>query len=526
MDLEALLRQPGEKRDVEHKQWLDLHMPHHQAVLAKALIALANFGGGQIVIGFKSGENGVLSVCDDEAPGNHGTVYAPEAIQGVVSRYLTHEFEVTCDYIVRPGSSMVHPIICVPSDVREVVFAKRASADGTTLARARLYTRLPGPRSDTPATADEWRNFIDGLVKRRSDDLIGLLTSLSALPEGAGGRERAGRVDDERSPKRSVRDRMSDVPAPRFSIPTGEQPLDLLEPNERFVFENPVSDAKVVALRESIRDHLDRSMPTFKLFELVGTRSRLHAYDESFVFGLTHVSFKGPFVDRSSWAEVRDHQFALAIDEYLRHQWAELLAERAQDAPPVARSVESLQRFVEDASDELHRAGGQPDLVVLLEPSEDDVNRLFMHERAWWDAPTVIRGTDVRDVTYLNGHLGQLPVLQIHGADVERPLLAIVDLSDYELLLANVGESEDHYLSLNVAALTEEEAQEWQLKSPAVAQSLYKGKHHTDGAYSTEEAVLRLQLMARYRMYAAGEIKERHRPRTISAWIEAPRGSE
>jgi predicted HTH transcriptional regulator len=53
-DLEPLLATPAEALDVEHKRWLDLRgNDEHKALLAKAVIALANEGGGVIVIGYR-----------------------------------------------------------------------------------------------------------------------------------------------------------------------------------------------------------------------------------------------------------------------------------------------------------------------------------------------------------------------------------------------------------------------------------------------------------------------------------------
>jgi len=45
--LQDLLLDPKESLDVEIKGWLDLNDNTHKSVLAKALIALANHGGGE-----------------------------------------------------------------------------------------------------------------------------------------------------------------------------------------------------------------------------------------------------------------------------------------------------------------------------------------------------------------------------------------------------------------------------------------------------------------------------------------------
>lgn len=135
MDFDRLLESPSESRAVEYKQWLDLDSPEHCALLAKSLIALANFGGGHLVLGFKSGKHGTLSLCDHEAPEDPRARYAPERIQQIVQRYSTTAFEVACHYIARQGSTAVHPVIEVPSNIPDVVFPKRGSPDGNRWSR-------------------------------------------------------------------------------------------------------------------------------------------------------------------------------------------------------------------------------------------------------------------------------------------------------------------------------------------------------------------------------------------------------
>ena len=51
-ELQPLISEPREDLGVEYKDWLDLTTNEHKATLAKAAIALANHGGGFIVIGF------------------------------------------------------------------------------------------------------------------------------------------------------------------------------------------------------------------------------------------------------------------------------------------------------------------------------------------------------------------------------------------------------------------------------------------------------------------------------------------
>ena len=52
-DLGDLLAEPREALDVEVKEWLDLTNNDHRALVAKEIIALANHGGGYLMIGFE-----------------------------------------------------------------------------------------------------------------------------------------------------------------------------------------------------------------------------------------------------------------------------------------------------------------------------------------------------------------------------------------------------------------------------------------------------------------------------------------
>lgn len=51
-NLLMLLTEPSENPTVEYKSWLDLQDQEKKGLLAKAVIALANEGGGHLVIGF------------------------------------------------------------------------------------------------------------------------------------------------------------------------------------------------------------------------------------------------------------------------------------------------------------------------------------------------------------------------------------------------------------------------------------------------------------------------------------------
>lgn len=61
-NLASFVEMPREDLGVEYKSWLNLKENRAQATLVKAAIAIANHGGGFIVLGFEeSGNNKILA---------------------------------------------------------------------------------------------------------------------------------------------------------------------------------------------------------------------------------------------------------------------------------------------------------------------------------------------------------------------------------------------------------------------------------------------------------------------------------
>ena len=61
-DLQPLISEPREDLAVEYKTWLDITQEKGKATLAKACIALANHGGGFVVIGFDEHADSLSSI--------------------------------------------------------------------------------------------------------------------------------------------------------------------------------------------------------------------------------------------------------------------------------------------------------------------------------------------------------------------------------------------------------------------------------------------------------------------------------
>lgn len=180
--LEALITSPREDLHIEVKSWLDLTDKAHQATLSRAAIALANHGGGFIVIGLAD-EKGVFT----PAPGRPETLdgFAPDVISRIIATYTEPALHVLVHHVSSPAGA--HPIIQIPGGHRTPIQAKRGSTDGKTLSVGKVYIRRPPIESAEPATAAEWRELIDRCVRAGRDDMLdairGIMSGAAAAAE-------------------------------------------------------------------------------------------------------------------------------------------------------------------------------------------------------------------------------------------------------------------------------------------------------------------------------------------------------
>ncbi len=102
-ELQELVDSPNETLDVEYKSWLDLAGDNEtRAELARHLAAIANHGGGVIVLGISdsmqfSGPNPFADV-----------IYSRDLIASIVKKYLEPTFQ--CDVrMVKSALDNLHP---------------------------------------------------------------------------------------------------------------------------------------------------------------------------------------------------------------------------------------------------------------------------------------------------------------------------------------------------------------------------------------------------------------------------------
>ena len=168
--LADLLREPRETLDVELKGWLDIcNNAEHRATLAKALIALANHGGGYVVFGFAETEDGVVPA--EPRPENLAT-YTPDTVNSVVSRYIEPPFHCDVHAVTSPETGLDHPVVSVPGGHTVPIRSKRSGPDGRIIQQNCYYIRRPGPCSEPPQSGQEWDALTARCLANAREDLV------------------------------------------------------------------------------------------------------------------------------------------------------------------------------------------------------------------------------------------------------------------------------------------------------------------------------------------------------------------
>lgn len=173
--LADLLVEPREDLDCEIKNWLDLQASNEdKATFAKAVLALANHGGGFIVLGLIETAGGIV-----EAQGRPATLdgYSQDLVNGIVHNYADPPFHCAVHLIANPVGSLF-PIVVVPGGHRMPIRARRAGPNGNTVSNNAIYVRKPGPRSETPQSAQDWDDLLNRCLRNRRDEMFDQIRDL------------------------------------------------------------------------------------------------------------------------------------------------------------------------------------------------------------------------------------------------------------------------------------------------------------------------------------------------------------
>jgi hypothetical protein len=164
-DLGALLTNPKPKLDIEYKGWLDLSVEDDVVDFAKDILALANSGGGYIILGYRQGSGDWVPDVDQPKELRE---YHQVVIDKIVERYADVPLQCRCRFVRNTENQISYPIIVVPNHLSRPVFARNDGPDGQ-IKHLGYYIRRDGPVSAEPETTDEWEHlFIRCLTYARN----------------------------------------------------------------------------------------------------------------------------------------------------------------------------------------------------------------------------------------------------------------------------------------------------------------------------------------------------------------------
>ena len=171
-ELQTLITEPREDLDAEYKDWLDLTSNKHKATLAKAVIALANHGGGRIVIGFADqGQTLVSEPCPEKIP-----AITQDSVNNAVNRYAEPRFHCEVYNVQHPDTGVSHPVLIVPSTLTVPVMSRRECQG--VIALNGCYIRKSGPASEEPNKPEEWRTLFNRCVRANQNEMLEAIRSI------------------------------------------------------------------------------------------------------------------------------------------------------------------------------------------------------------------------------------------------------------------------------------------------------------------------------------------------------------
>lgn len=175
-DLKRRLLNARESLDTELKSWVDPSTDTGILVIAGACIALRNNDGGFLVIGIR----------DDGKPDDRElfqdirATFHQDCVQGIISKYLTDQFEVTVHFIEHAGMERI--VIEVPSGVRTPAFCRLnlprldepGRLKGSLLRENVAYVRTlssNGTPSTSEAQREDWPRLLEICFNNREADI-------------------------------------------------------------------------------------------------------------------------------------------------------------------------------------------------------------------------------------------------------------------------------------------------------------------------------------------------------------------
>jgi hypothetical protein len=183
---EDWLLSPNESLDFEVKQWLDMTDAESHGIVAKALIALENHGGGFLLFGYK--EDATKKLVPDPARPVSLEPYLTDAMNAILKKRSEPSFHVEVTLQVHPVTKEEYPLVRVTGRSKVPIRSDSATAGGS-LKQNVYYIRAPGPESRSPANAAEWDALLRRSLQNQREEIVGLLrTLLPTAPDLLGGK--------------------------------------------------------------------------------------------------------------------------------------------------------------------------------------------------------------------------------------------------------------------------------------------------------------------------------------------------
>lgn len=165
-ELQAFLLYPNETLSNEYKSWLDLDANGGKATLAKAAIALANHGGGTIIMGMRGEGEGKLQSMNRPQSMRR---YSTDSVNAAINRYADPKMHYDVSFEVHPETNVEHAFIHVPASTVPVMCTR---LEEKIIQQNRVYIRKAGPKSEEPTTAEEWRILLNRCVQGGRESML------------------------------------------------------------------------------------------------------------------------------------------------------------------------------------------------------------------------------------------------------------------------------------------------------------------------------------------------------------------
>jgi CheY-like chemotaxis protein len=173
-----------ETQGFDYKEAIKLESKDSVASLAKDVIAMANWGGGLIIVGFREirpGEFSPVGVALNDLP-----LYEPTRLNKALSDFLDPAIAVS----VRRISDEKFTFVCltVPGSRQGLILAKKENVSAG-LYKGRIYSRTVRIESAQLESAEEIRSLIKRYITRAHDDRqnsaqIGIANASWRVPKG------------------------------------------------------------------------------------------------------------------------------------------------------------------------------------------------------------------------------------------------------------------------------------------------------------------------------------------------------